>query len=126
MKQTWYNRIWTTKKYCDLWSTNHTLAGCVLSGVFLLANVSFLTSTIATFLILLSWEFFELICHIKEKVHNRIVDMTVGMLGFFITRQLMLKNISNDSLFLAIIVTAFLVMEILGALSCIRPHKKCR
>jgi hypothetical protein len=114
MGEKWYIKIWTGKKYLDLWSINHTLAGCNLAGLFLFVNAHFLASVIATFLILLLWEFFEFFHGIHEVIQNRISDIIVGMCGFFITHYLMLNNAINNTTFFAIIFLVGLILGIWG------------
>ena len=112
MREKWYIRIWTSKKYIDFWSTNHTLSGCNLAAIFFFTKTSLLISIIVTLAILIAWEFFEFSHGVKEVIQNRISDVTVGMVGFFVTHYLMLSNVFNNTIFFVVI---FLSDSFLGA-----------
>lgn len=102
------------EKYLDLWSVNHTLASCLLAGIFISFNIPLLTSVVISFLILIGWEFFEIFHHVHETIENRISDMAVGMLGFFITYYLMSHNIFNRNGLFSVVFALFFVLEIWG------------
>ena len=114
MEHKWYIKIWTDQRYIDFWSINHTLAGCNLSALFFFVNTPFVISIFASLVVLIAWEFFEYFHGIKEVFVNRISDIVVGMIGFFLTHYLMLGNVLNNTIFFAIIFLAGLILGIWG------------
>ena len=123
MDKRWYIKIWTERKYLDFWSLNHILAGCMLASIFIFFNISFLTSIIISFLILLAWEFFEFFAGIHETMENKILDVIIGLLGFFITYYLMNNNIFNNLTLFLIIFFPFLILETWGWLAYEKLHQ---
>jgi hypothetical protein len=105
------------KKYLDFWSINHTLAGSLLAGIFISFNAPLLASVVIAFLMLIGWEFFEIFHHINETIQNRVSDMAVGMLGFFVTHYLMSHNIFNRNGLFSALFVLFLILEIWGFLA---------
>lgn len=114
MAKKWYIKIWKMEKYLDLWSVNHTLAGSLLAGIFLSFGTPLLTSMVISFLMLIGWEFFEIFHHVHETIQNRLSDMIVGMLGFFVAYYLMSNDIVDRNGLFSVLFALFFVLEIWG------------
>jgi len=114
MNKKWYIKIWTMRKYLDLWSVNHTLAGSILASLFIFFNAPFLASMAISFFILLGWEFFEITHKLHETIYNRIFDMIVGMSGFFLTNTLVNNDVFTNKAIFSVVFTVFVILEIWG------------
>ena len=78
----WYYDIWENGKYLDLWSANHTLAGCVIAGPLYYLSVPFAYSFLIALILMVGWEVYEVIYDIKETWQNRSLDIITGTIGF--------------------------------------------
>jgi hypothetical protein len=78
----WYYRVWDNKKYLDLWSVNHTLAGLVIAGPLYYFSVRFSISFIIALILIIAWEVFEYVQEIKEAWQNSATDIITGIIGF--------------------------------------------
>ena len=113
-KKPLYCKIWTMKKYIDLWSLNHILAGSILACLFLFFNVHFFPAIAISFFILLGWEFYELTHNVCETIYNRIFDMIVGMAGFLIANYLVYNKIFTNETIFTVVFAVFVVLELWG------------
>jgi len=68
----------------------------------------------ASFLILLGWEFFEFFYGVYETQENKTLDMIMGMFGFFVVYYLMSNNIFNNKILFSILIVLFVILEIWG------------
>jgi hypothetical protein len=75
--------IWKHGTYVDLWSLVHLLSGFLLSGIFYGTGTGFLQAFLFSFVLLVAWEMFEWIVKIIEPSLNVMVDIIIGLLGFF-------------------------------------------
>jgi hypothetical protein len=114
MDKKWYIKIWTMRKYLDLWSVNHILAGSILASLFIFFNAPFLAAMAISFFILLGWEFYEITHKLHETIYNRICDMIVGMAGFFITNYLVSNRIIENRTIFVVAFTVFVILELWG------------
>jgi len=112
-------KLWSEKKYIDTWSIPHLLAGVVLVGIFSWLGFSFWPNLILSFLLIIGWEFFELyILGIHEHYSNKVMDVILGIIGFFIMYAFILKyniyHMINELLFITIV---FLFLNAWGFLA---------
>jgi len=112
-------KLWSEKKYIDTWSIPHLLAGVVLVGIFSWLGLSFWPNLILSLILITGWEFFELyILGIHEHFSNKVMDVILGIIGFFIMYALILKyniyHMINELLFITII---FLFLNAWGFLA---------
>jgi len=114
MEKPWYVKVWKMRKYGDLWSVNHTLAGGILACLFMFFNAPFLAALAISFFILLGWEFYEITHNVHETIYNRISDMIVGMAGFLIVYYLVSNGFIANVRIFSWIFGAFIVLEIWG------------
>ena len=78
----WYYDIWRFGNYLDLWSVNHTLAGCVLAGPLYALSVPFGYSLLISLIFIVGWEVYEALNDIKESWQNKSTDVATGVIGF--------------------------------------------
>ena len=77
---------WKEREFVDLWSVVHFFTCFAIGGAFLFFNVTpYIASAIAVGLFT-SWEIFELFAKIHEKAANRVSDVIVDYVGFFIAQ----------------------------------------
>jgi hypothetical protein len=76
--------IWKHGKYIDTWSLVHFLSGFLLAGLFYAFEYGFVSALMVSVALLLAWEAFEWVVKIIEPSMNVIVDMIVGVAGFFL------------------------------------------
>jgi uncharacterized membrane protein YeaQ/YmgE (transglycosylase-associated protein family) len=76
--------IWKHGKYVDTWSVVHFLSGLLLVGFFYKIGYEFIPALVFSTLLLLAWEVFEWIIKIIEPSVNVMVDIVVGLAGFFV------------------------------------------
>lgn len=106
-----YIKVWSDGRYVDLWSSTHFLAGAVITGFFVIADVPFWTGVIILFLLLIFWEIYEQIKKFRETITNTISDLILGLTGaaaMYITMDLEIFN--NMMLFLVITVLCGLLL----------------
>lgn len=68
---------------------------------------------------MIGWEFYEITKGVHETFKNRIVDVVMGIAGFFLIRYL--SNIYQLKKIFFIVVFLFLLLEAWGWYAC---HKK--
>lgn len=83
--------IWKHGTYIDLWSLVHLLSGFLLAGVFYGSGTGFLQAFIFSALLLIAWEMFEWVVKIIEPSLNVMVDIIIGLVGFFVGGYLYYK-----------------------------------
>jgi len=76
--------IWKHGTYIDLWSIVHLLSGALLASVCYFLGFSFFWSAVITFALVVFWEWFEVIIKINESRKNVLMDIIIGMAGFYI------------------------------------------
>src|SRR4051812_20633368 len=77
---------WKERAFVDLWSLVHFLFCFALGGFFVMLNITpYIASAIAVGLFT-SWEIFELFIKVHEQSANRVSDVMVDYLGFFLAQ----------------------------------------
>lgn len=76
--------IWKHGVYVDTWSIVHILSGFLLAGSCFYFGLPFATALSISIVLLLLWEVFEWVLKIIEPSINVLVDIFVGLVGFFI------------------------------------------
>jgi hypothetical protein len=75
--------IWKHGKYVDTWSVVHFLSGFLLVAVFYMLEYQFTSALGLSILLLIAWEGFEWLTKIIEPSINVVMDIIIGLLGFF-------------------------------------------
>lgn len=108
--------------YVDMWTVPHLLLG-VLTFVFFVdrrfrvRSAIFLTIAIAIF-----WEFFEMRVRVEEVLSNRIVDVLISVVGFYVIYFIdkktgfMSKSMKKDTLW-RYVLTFWILINALGWMS---------
>lgn len=110
----WYIRIWDEGKYVDVWSFNHFLCGFVFAKGITFIQLTFLKSILLIFVLVVVWEIFEMQKNVKETVFNRIIDITIGLIGFLCFFYLdNLKAIPN-LIFISVFLIPLLILGVWG------------
>lgn len=78
------SKLWEEGRYVDLWSVPHLLAGVILAGIFYYLEFNLLWNFITSFLVMVLWEIFEFAFNIKEHMTNKVMDVVIGIMGFFL------------------------------------------
>ena len=116
--------IWKEGKYFDLWSINHLLSGGILAGFFILIGIKFWKGFLISFLIMVSWELYEIFKRSKERKGNQIIDIALGIFGFLIAYFLIIDlSLSLKIIVFTTLTILFLFLEVLGFLAY-RKRKK--
>lgn len=123
MKKRWHAKRWEEGNHVDLWTLNHILGGGVLASICIYIGWDFWTSLIISFLIMLSWDLFEIARGIKEHTNNKIWDIVTGLSGFFATYYLMTNHTFNNLIFFLVILIPFVILEIWGYLTYMKILK---
>ncbi len=89
---------WQEGKYFDLWILVHFLAGLFIGSLSYFLHLSTLSSYIIATVLIVGWEVFEAVFHIKEHNENRGVDIAVGLAGFLVGFYVL--NILNADLYI--------------------------
>ena|SRR3989338_3419759 len=76
--------IWREGKYLDLWSVNHFLSGVVFAGWMFVLGSNLLVTFILYLAISMGWEIFEIFHKVKEDIGNKMIDVAIGVMGFFL------------------------------------------
>ena len=76
--------IWKHRKYVDMWSIVHFLSGFLLVTVFNWLDYTFTSALLISTILLLAWEAFEWVIKIIEPSINVVMDMVLGLSGFFV------------------------------------------
>jgi hypothetical protein len=75
--------IWKHGTYIDMWSVVHVLSGFLLAALFYKVGYGIIPASIYSALLLIAWEAFEWLTNIIEPSINVVVDIVVGLAGFF-------------------------------------------
>ena len=104
--------IWKEGRYLDAWSVNHLLSGAIFTGWLLTFGLNILIIFFLHLVLAIVWEIFEALFGICEHLSNRIMDVVVGNIGFF------LVYIFSINFYVLIALTSlYLFMQILGYLA---------
>jgi hypothetical protein len=106
--------LWHEGRAFDLWSLVHFLGGGVLAAAYFLLGFPFLSSFIASFVLLFLWELFEILKGIKESVGNIVMDMFMGAIGFYAIWYLMDANLGDNILLFLMVLGIFIALNIRG------------
>lgn len=82
-KHTDWPDLWRDRKYVDLWSAVHFTAGVNIGLLLVFPDVSFIWSVTICLILLIFWEIVEINVGIYELWQNRVVDIIIGLAGFF-------------------------------------------
>jgi hypothetical protein len=104
--------IWQEGQYYDAWIFVHFLAGVVLGFGMIILNIEIFTAYMSAIILLVLWEFFEIIKNITEHKENRLGDVIIGTLGFIF-------SFSISPMFIHNFLTPFLVCLVVFTISCI-------
>ena len=112
--------IWKHGKYLDMWSLVHFLSGFVLCGLFYWLESGFIWTLIYSSILLLLWEIFEFFISIIEPSVNVIVDIVVGLLGFFSAAWLYFLRTEFDVPFYLTVVGVTFILSLWGFVDFLR------
>lgn len=80
----WYVTIWDEGGYVDVWSINHTLGG-ILSFLFIaLTGIPLIIGFPIVIALAGIWEYYEYFKGIEETLPNRIIDILIAGVAFFV------------------------------------------
>ncbi|MEK6942640.1 MAG: hypothetical protein AABX00_01095 [Nanoarchaeota archaeon] len=123
----WKYDIWREGKYLDLWHVNHTLAGSLLAGITFFFNIKLLLGFVVSVLLMLAWEFYEIIVDIEETIANQILDVLTGILGFFgMFYLLQIINHSSGLQVFLVVLVVWLSLELWGFVAYKKKKAKIR
>lgn len=80
----WYIKIWDEGEYFDLWSLTHFMLGLILAKITHLIKMNFLGSIFFILFLITVWEIIEIKLNVRETQINRILDIILGLCGFFV------------------------------------------
>lgn len=83
--------IWKHGTYVDTWSIVHFLSGFLLAGISLKLGLGIVTALLISTVLLVSWEAFEWLLKIIEPSMNVMMDIIIGIAGFFTGAYLMMN-----------------------------------
>lgn len=100
--------IWKHGKFIDMWSVVHFLSGFLLCGALFQLGYNFSQALIISLVFMLLWEFYEWVTHIIEPSINVVVDILIGLAGFFLSSYfyfLREKPFNTDFFWLVLVFT---------------------
>ena len=80
--------FWKHGKYIDLWSIVHFLSGTLVASLAYWLELPFFWATVIAIVGVLGWEFVEAATRIIESKTNVIMDIIIGLAGFFFASYL--------------------------------------
>jgi len=93
----------------------HLLSGFILGLALKLFGVSAAFAFLTAFVLVILWEIFELVKKIYEPVSNILIDVIVGLIGYFLAYYAMPSfGRTGDVSVLAAVVVVWLVLEYIG------------
>lgn len=75
----------------DIWSIPHFLSGYLIGFPLIQYDIEFATVFIIVIVASIIFELIEIICKVKESTKNKIIDLTLGILGYIIGYYLIIK-----------------------------------
>jgi hypothetical protein len=106
--------IWQEGRYYDAWMFVHFLAGVVLGFSMIILKVETFTAYMLTVVLLILWEFFEIIKKIVEHKENRLGDIVIGILGFIFSFSISPIFIHNFLTPFIVCLVVFIISSIIG------------
>ena len=76
--------LWKHRTYIDLWSLVHLASGALLGMASYAFGYGFEAALILTAILLIAWELLEWIVGISETAANIVLDIIIGLAGFFL------------------------------------------
>jgi len=110
--------IWREGKYVDMWSVPHLLSGIIFTGWLLVFGFDIWKIFFLHLALSILWEFVESFKKIHEHFNNKVVDVILGNVGFFLV---FLFSIRTDILMLLSVL--YVLLEISGHLAYRRRSK---
>ncbi len=121
----WYWNIWREGTAFDAWTLTHILSGGWMASLILLLDIEPTGGFLASFLLMVAWEIYEVGKGIHEWMGNKIMDVVTGVLGYFAVYFLQVKMSHFDGLvFFDGIFVAYLVFVAFGFAAYMRRTGK--
>jgi ABC-type uncharacterized transport system permease subunit len=70
--------------YVDMWTVSHFLSGALLFVLLVSKRLSICHSILVTVIVAIFWEFLEIRVRVDEVFSNRVVDVVVTVIGFYL------------------------------------------
>lgn len=106
--------IWQEGRYYDAWMFVHFLAGVVLGFGMIILKLETFTAYMTAIVLLILWEFFEIIKKIVEHKENRLGDIAIGTLGFVFSFSISPMFIHNFVTPFVVCMVVFIASSIIG------------
>lgn len=87
---------WSEGRVWDNWMLVHFLSGTVVAGVLMLAGTTASYAYLIGLIVLTLWEFAEMAVGVKEEIENLLLDIVVGMLGFFMFSEYLMPALNYN------------------------------
>jgi len=106
--------IWQEGLYYDAWIFVHFLAGVCLGFSMLLLKTETFTAYMSAIVLLILWEFFEIVKNIREHKENRLGDIVIGIFGFVISFSISPMFIVNFLTPFLVCLVVFIISSVIG------------
>mgnify|MGYP006169521859 CR=1 FL=1 len=105
----YFNDFYWERAYFDMWTIPHIFFGVILGALAYKLGLKFKTGMWITIILAILWEIFELIIVWEEAVSNRVTDILVAVIGYYIVWKILEKH-PRDSKFnkSALIISLFI------------------
>lgn len=106
--KSWHDRSLWEQPFVDLWAIPHTLFGVLVASVVAFLGWSMSWGVVATIALAILWEFLEELGGTTEYFSNRISDVIVATLGYFIAWAIIahwgLDHATTTRLLIAVVI----------------------
>lgn len=106
--------IWQEGLYYDAWMFVHFLAGVVLGFGMILLKIEVFTAYMSAIVLLILWEFFEIVKNIREHKENRLGDVAIGIFGFMTAFSVSPTYLNNFLIPFFVCLVVFTIFCIIG------------
>lgn len=88
---------WKEGRVWDNWMIVHLLSGTIIACFTTLLGMETLHAYLLAIGLMVSWEIGEMVGGIREEIENLLIDIIVGMFGFFLLQTWILPMLSRDA-----------------------------
>lgn len=101
----------------DLWLFIHLLSGLTLGSLCYILDFSYGLALGIGIGLICGWELFEWLFDIKEHNENKLIDIIIGLLGFWVGYRYMSSNLDHVYLLFIIEICLLGILCIIGWLN---------
>lgn len=88
---------WKEGRVWDNWMIVHFLSGAIIACFTIVLEMQHLHAYLLALGLMISWEIGEMVGGVREEIENWLLDIVIGMFGFFLLQTCILPRLTHDA-----------------------------